>query len=499
MLLRAVSLGFGGYVDLDLKFGEFFNANHTLVVRYLPQYPYAYAGPLLAENGPGRFMIGQGDYRWGTGDFKQVGPSTLFLEVGDERAVYEVPHTAGDDPNGPRLYRDTWQVLAAVREGDTYSLYLNGRRLHPFQDPNVPDPATDVVVGPNRAPQDHAKLRVGRRSRGRGNSNRGYQFYGLVDDVAVYGRAFNRTEVGAIWDAPALTGDEADLIAAWSFDEPEAGDPVPPSTLARPFHVPDEAEIPDHVNPNAAQQLPVYLVPVSPDRDSAVDALQLDTRPSKTHMEVPFGVGEIWRVGQPWHSPGGSHNGFAAFAWDLNRVGEATFDQPIHAAGTGRIRESIQNDDDGGAPAATENKLRIVQAPDEIASYLHLRPGWFTKYFPGEPVQPPTLPEGQQPEVESGQIVADVSDHLHFGTRLVEPFTIPVALQNYEMSENNGADWERVLVGIPVTGQWLRRADPGTPLPPGQPNDPWWIRYLYRLALRIIRWLGSIVRALFRR
>ena len=378
MLLRAVSLGFGGYVDLDLKFGEFFNANHTLVVRYLPQYPYAYAGPLLAENGPGRFMIGQGDYRWGTGDFKQVGPSTLFLEVGDERAVYEVPHTAGDDPNGPRLYRDTWQVLAAVREGDTYSLYLNGRRLHPFQDPNVPDPATDVVVGPNRAPQDHAKLRVGRRSRGRGNSNRGYQFYGLVDDVAVYGRAFNRTEVGAIWDAPALTGDEADLIAAWSFDEPEAGDPVPPSTLARPFHVPDEAEIPDHVNPNAAQQLPVYLVPVSPDRDSAVDALQLDTRPSKTHMEVPFGVGEIWRVGQPWHSPGGSHNGFAAFAWDLNRVGEATFDQPIHAAGTGRIRESIQNDDDGGAPGRDRKQAadrpsarRDCQLPPLTAWVVH--------------------------------------------------------------------------------------------------------------------------------
>ena len=67
----ALAFGFGGYADLDLKFGEFFGKDYTVVVRFMPQHPYAGAGPLLAENGNGTYAIGIGDYRWGEGETRR--------------------------------------------------------------------------------------------------------------------------------------------------------------------------------------------------------------------------------------------------------------------------------------------------------------------------------------------------------------------------------------------------------------------------------------------
>jgi hypothetical protein len=90
MSIRALAFGFGGYADLDLTFGEFFDKNHTLVVRFMPQHPYAAAGPLLAENGSGTYAFGVGDYRCGQGTKDVLGHSMLFVQAGDTRVVYEV-------------------------------------------------------------------------------------------------------------------------------------------------------------------------------------------------------------------------------------------------------------------------------------------------------------------------------------------------------------------------------------------------------------------------
>jgi hypothetical protein len=87
---KVMSLGWGGLIDTDLKFTEFFGRDHTVVIRFLPQYVHAYAGPLLAENGAGTYLIGVGEYRWGKGGYFQAGAPVLFMEIGGRRKVYDL-------------------------------------------------------------------------------------------------------------------------------------------------------------------------------------------------------------------------------------------------------------------------------------------------------------------------------------------------------------------------------------------------------------------------
>src|SRR5216684_2413331 len=84
---KVMSLGWGGLIDTDLKFTEFFGRDHTVVIRFLPQYVHAYAGPLLAENGAGTYLIGVGEYRWGKGGYFQAAAPVLFMEIGGRRKV----------------------------------------------------------------------------------------------------------------------------------------------------------------------------------------------------------------------------------------------------------------------------------------------------------------------------------------------------------------------------------------------------------------------------
>lgn len=97
------------HLDMEVMpistFGEFFHVDHTVSIRFMPQYPYAGAGPMLAENGGGTYLIGQGNYRCGSGDFKVLGPSTLFIQGGNKRVTYEVPGFT-NEVEGPVGYRD---------------------------------------------------------------------------------------------------------------------------------------------------------------------------------------------------------------------------------------------------------------------------------------------------------------------------------------------------------------------------------------------------------
>jgi hypothetical protein len=87
---KVMSLGWGGLIDTDLKFSEFFGHDHTLVIRFLPQYAHAYAGPIFAENGTGTYLVGIGEYRWGKGGHLQAGAPVLFMEIGGRRKVYDM-------------------------------------------------------------------------------------------------------------------------------------------------------------------------------------------------------------------------------------------------------------------------------------------------------------------------------------------------------------------------------------------------------------------------
>jgi hypothetical protein len=49
----AVTLTWQGYVDTDLDFSKFLMRDHSSVLRFMPQFPHAYEGPMVAENGTG--------------------------------------------------------------------------------------------------------------------------------------------------------------------------------------------------------------------------------------------------------------------------------------------------------------------------------------------------------------------------------------------------------------------------------------------------------------
>ena len=447
MANRALTFGYGGYADLGVTFGEFFQNNHTVTVRFMPQHPYAGAGPMVAENGTGSYMIGQGDYRWGSGAFKSLGPSTLFIQLGSQRVVYEVPGFV-DQVGGPVGYRDVWQHLAVVRDGQTMRLYLNGSLLSPFN-------SAELTVPNAGLPSSNTAVRVGRRSSGSDESRQFWQFYGLIDDVGLFTKALGQSEIQGLASSTALSGNESGLLAGWTFDTGAL-----PASLSRPVNLPDAADIPDDVNSHAAQPVPVYFVTVSSNRDSAQDRKKMDIRPSKLRTTLPFFAGEHWRVVQGWEHPQGSHNGgTAGYCWDLARTNGTTEGSKIYAAAPGRIMFV--------EPA--EEAMTVYHAPHERAVYMHLKPGFYAKYFPASAQLPQNLPVNQQPMYKLGDSIADVGhhdngDHLHFtvssiaGEMIADVGpSVPAALDNYYLSKDDGKSWTKVDRGIPVAGDLVAR------------------------------------------
>ena len=172
----AAAFGWRGHADTDLTFSEFFNGAHTLVARFMPQYPRAGAGPVLAENGAGNFFVGQFPYfvTRDNGTIVDHG-SRLVMSIGSQQQTYEATLTEGE-----------WHHLAVTRSGNTFKLYLNGQHFMP----NVVVSQTEPML-----PAGNANLRPGRRTTGKDFGNREVQFYGLVDDVAVFNQALSAAEI----------------------------------------------------------------------------------------------------------------------------------------------------------------------------------------------------------------------------------------------------------------------------------------------------------------
>ena len=441
----AAAFGWGGYVDTDLSFSEFFDEDHTLVARFMPQHPRAYAGPILAENGTGTFFVGQQSHTKTN--------SRLVMAIGDQQQDYEA-----------FLAANTWHHLAVVRSGNTFRLYLDGQHLGP-----------DVVIDSTttQLPGGSAKLRLARRTSGKtlsfDGSNRVPQFYGLIDDVAVFDRALSAAAIQTLLaDYPRLNetllGPQWGLTAAWTFDSKTPSGGTLAAAFDRPasFHSPAE----DGASyEGVGDLLPAQKVPASQLRDSAVDAKFLLPPFHQNTYYLPFMQGQIWEV---WYgnSTLNSHYGYAAFAWDF-RLGSTSVntahenaqptscDQPLYAVTAGAI--SATEDDLYEAEFKDgKNYLRISAAPAEEVSYLHLRTS---------SVADAGLEAGDQ--VQSGQLVARVGTrkadncHLHFGSRS-DTVTIPLAFSDYEASDDNGQTWHHVARGVPQHGQWVRRTGENT-------------------------------------
>jgi concanavalin A-like lectin/glucanase superfamily protein/peptidase M23-like protein/polyglycine hydrolase-like protein len=413
---EALGLSWTGYADTNLTFSEFFAGNHTLVFRFMPQFPNAYEGPMVAENGSGQFMIGQGDYLAGAAGTK------LLLRVGSQSRTYATSLQPGQ-----------WYHLAVVATSNAtqrlFTLYLNGVQM-----------GTTLSVASNDSQLPSGTLRFGKRTTGQFVNGHNAQFYGLMDDIAVFNRALSVTEIQNLrTNVLQLTGNESDLLAGYTFNQGSF-----PSMLTRP------------VTLNGSAQ----KVTASTNRSSATDAVALPLPTRQVEMTLPFPPGEAWYVIQGYDTAGGSHKGYASFCWDFSIADQpqggtypnGSKDAPFYAAAPGQVVTVKESGVSGTSNPA--NLVEVQQASGEIAGYLHLQQSGAVVDVNN------TVTRGQKLALTGDTGVGVGAYHLHFamtdkpdGTSGF--VTFPIAFSNYEVRDTNG-NWNRVFRGIPKAGQVIR-------------------------------------------
>jgi hypothetical protein len=410
---HAAAFGWQGYADTDLRFSEFYGADHTLMMRFMVQYPTAYTGPILSVNGSGQFLV-----------MKRNGEPRLEVILGGHEATLDLPNP---------LRAGVWYHLAIVRSADSFTFYLDGEEICG---------ACNVTAGPT---PPSGTLRLARLANGLLAGREDAQFYGFIDDTAVFGRALATSQIATIAAAPRLTGSEPDLYAGYTFDSlTPAGDELP-EALSRPV------SFQTHTLGPVIPGKPAYVSVVSQLRDSALDAERLPPPFQQTPMHLPFPVGEPWVVTQGWEGAI-SHNGVAAFAWDFILAG-----QPLSAT----LVVETRNDTDfcGSIYAGSANYVMVEHEPREIGTYLHFVEG--------------SVSVANGRAVAAGDYLADAGDtgnsycgfyHLHYALAdLPESYagalvTFPGAFTNYEVSTDSGTTWQFVRRGVPRLGEWVRAA-----------------------------------------
>ena len=413
----ALAITWGGYADTDLDFSSFFNTDHTVAVRFMLQFPFAYTGPMLSVNGTGTYIIGQADF-----NSDGSGKTKLIVNAGGSQLLLPVDLAAG-----------TWHHLAVVRSGSKLSLFVDGKAAGS----PVSLPAVGLPSG---------KLRLGKDTFNATLDGGGHQFYGLLDDVAVFNKALGQTAIAKLASEHNLSGTEPDLLAGYTFGH------VPPGGL------PTKLSRPLTLVPGASIQA------VSADRNNGADAAKLPL--ALTPMRhLPFPHGQKWFVIQGFDDPKGSHHGYASFCLDLDLAGEPQSDsngKPFYAAAPGKVDFVKQDNVEGGAGSA--NFISVKEQTLQVCDYLHLTHNT-SAVKKGDPIA-------------FEQHLADVGDtgaavgafHLHIAmTNLGEGhkndggafITIPAPYTNYDSSDDSGSTWHHVLRGIPRAGQWLRRATDG--------------------------------------
>ncbi|HST23573.1 MAG TPA: LamG-like jellyroll fold domain-containing protein, partial [Blastocatellia bacterium] len=407
----ALTCTWGGYADTDINFSEFFNADHTVTVRFMLQYPNAYTGPMISVNGTGTYLIGQGDF------FDSPGSKIkLVMKIGTGQINHAVSLAAG-----------TWHHLAVVRSANKFQMYLDGKAVGS----SLNLPASGLPTG---------KLRFGKNTFDNALDGGGAQFYGMLDDVGIFKKALSASSIAKLAEAQHLSANDDNLHAGYVFGYSLSGG-LPPK-LSRPLTLKPGANIEK----------------VSSNRDNSADAARLPLSLT-SHAHLPFPPGQEWFVIQGYDDPAGSHKGYASFCLDLDLAGKpqsASNGQHFHAAAPGTADFVTQAAGPGGAT----NFISVRQAQHEICDYLHLVKN--------------TAQVKVNDSVSFEQYLANVGDtganigayHLHIAvTNLGEGrkndggtfVTIPFPFANYEESNDNGKTWKQVLRGIPRQGQWIRR------------------------------------------
>ncbi len=419
----AIACTWQGYADTDINYAEFFGSDHTLAVRFMLQFPRAYTGPMLSVNGAGAFVLGQAYFKKTPGS-----PPDLVLQVGSSSIIAATTIKAG-----------TWHHLAAVRKNNVYKIYLDGSQIGN----SIAVPASGIPNG---------TLRLGKDTFNAALDGGGSQFYGLLDDVAIFDSALTENQIKDLSKSQHISGTEANLLAGFVFGRQLVGGL--PAKLARPLTL----------------SVGATICSVSENRENAADAKKMPLA-STSFMHLPYPTG-TWEIKQGYQGQNAwnSHNGYAAFCLDFivaekgvseaDRI-EKTRGKPFYAVAPGEV-DTLQNVFTSGGPS---NFISIRHAEHEFGDYLHF--------------VDKTANVSVGDRVQLGHDLADTGDtgtgavHLHFAvTNLGEGnkdaggtfITIPAPFCNYEYSEDQGKTWHHVIRGIPLEGQWVRQAVSNSPV-----------------------------------
>src|SRR4029077_18479693 len=276
----ALSLTWGGRADTNIAFSEFFAGNHTVAARFMLQFVNVYAGPMLAVHGGGSYFIGNGDGGGGNNKISiQIGSGSLDVPI-------------------PASFKESWHHVAVVRNGATCTVYLDGVWKGTLTISAANNPSGTIRLG--RSDQIHQ------------------QFYGFLDDVAVFTAALSTSQIVALAAATTLTGSEANLLAGFVFGDGPGG-PLP-AKLTRPLtYVPG-----------------AHNLTVSANRNNAADRALLPLS-LVSHMRLPFAQGQIANVVQGFANPSVSHNGYAAFCYDFGFPNGDINGYVFKASSTGKV------------------------------------------------------------------------------------------------------------------------------------------------------------------
>jgi len=457
---KAIYLDWGGYVDTEFQFSEFFDNPHTIMAWFMPQCLYAYPGPIFAENGSGVYMVGQADYDWGNrysyydSNGKKIvvaGNPVFFMQIGNKQVIYIVPD----------FQADIWQHICVVRKtNNKFTLFINGKPQTPISINNSTTPPMLIPVTEIDATtigsKPSGKLRFGRRTSGNTSSQGGYQAYGFLDDVAVFGKALTGPEIEVICSKRRLSGSEAGLIGFWPFDEP----------------VTNNGAILKSWKPSEYRSSLVPVLSVSSGKSSDNDSYHLQNilAINQQYLTLPFEVGEVWRVMATNNSPRGTHKSTTAFAYDLHLAPpQSSSNKNILCSRTGKAVSYLKA---GGvnSQGKERNYVNIKVADGEYVTYKHLADNSLISTISGGSSKLDIngnlygyfIPEDDAPIIQKGSKIGEIGSgagHVHIQT--LNSFdevadmnvTIPVAFINYEESSDNGQSWRRVTRGLPMRGK----------------------------------------------
>lgn len=317
--------------------------------------------------------------------------------------------------DAPLLQPKVWQELALVWRGvanprygpgSQYTAYLNGEPL-----------AAPLRIAMPFAPAD--TVRIGGPGFGRPRG----QFYGLIDEVAVFTSAFSTETLRERVRRPSrLTGTEPNLLAGWTFSSG-----AQPPKLDRPITLTGAAS----------------MVVTTPGLNSAADAAKLPLPANGVPAVLPFPLAEAWQVIQEFDERLGSHTGWAAFCWDFVRATGPSEHALLLATAPGQVVTVQQAD------LTQEILVEVEAAPGEVHGFLHLEQN------------ASSLTVGAT--VAVGTHVSRVGrfNHLHYAFGNARDgaagfVTRPLAFRNYERQEPDGS-WTHVAVGMPRKFEIVRQ------------------------------------------